>query len=480
MEYEAVIGLEVHAQLNTNTKIFCSCANEFGAKPNANTCPVCQGHPGSLPVFNEKALDKAVKAGLALNGKIAKFSKFDRKNYFYPDLPKAYQISQFDMPIVEGGHVDICNKKNEKKRLNITRIHLEEDAGKLIHPADKSNPNSFVDLNRCGTPLIEIVSEPEMHSSEDAYLYLTELKSVLRYIDVSDCNMEEGSLRVDVNVSIRPVGQEEFGTRAEVKNMNSFSGVAKAIDYEIKRQKEVLQSGEKVIQETRLYDANKEITGSMRGKENAHDYRYFPDPDLVPIIIDDEYINSIGKTIPELAKAKKERFVKNYKITEYDAATLCEEQDLANYYEDAVKSYPKQPKKIANWIQAEVKHTLNDQSISISEFKVKATHIGEIFKLIDENIISSKIAKEVFTFMIKSGKAPTEIVEEKGLRQVDDSGAIEKFVDDVLARSEKQVEQFKNGKTGVIGYFVGQVMQATKGKANPQMVNELLVKKLSE
>jgi len=479
MQYESVIGLEVHAQLNTRTKIFCSCSTKFGAKPNSQTCPVCQGHPGVLPVLNKKVLEKSVKAGLAIGGEIARFSKFDRKNYFYPDLPKAYQISQFDLPIVSGGTVTVTEEDGSEKSFGVTRIHMEEDAGKLVHPDDKSDPHSYVDLNRCGTPLIEIVSEPDLRTPQDAYLYLTELKSILEYIEVSDCNMEEGSLRCDANISIRPVGQKELGTKAEIKNMNSFKGVVKALEYEIKRQTEVVQSGKEVVQETRLYDTNKDITVSMRSKEEAHDYRYFPDPDLVPIVLEEKYIKDIKNTLPELPRQKKERLIKEYGITPKDSAALCSNKAVADYYEAAVKSYPAQPKKIANWMQAEVNRILNDKNISIEDFIVKPEHIGDIFRLIDENIISGKIAKQVFEKMAVSGDAPEIIVEKEGLKQVTDTGEIENIIDKIIADNQNQAEQYKAGKTGLLGYFVGQVMKATGGKANPKIVNQLLNKKLS-
>ncbi len=478
MEYEAVIGLEVHAQLNTQSKIFCGCSTKFGAEPNTQTCPICQGHPGVLPVLNKEVLKKSVIAGLAIGGEIARFSKFDRKNYFYPDLPKAYQISQFDLPIVSGGKITVNYKDGKEKTFNVTRIHMEEDAGKLVHPDDKAIPNSYVDLNRCGVPLIEIVSEPEMHTPEDAYLYLTELKSILSYIEVSDCNMEEGSLRCDANISIRPKGQKELGTKAEVKNMNSFKGVAKALEYEIKRQKEVLSSGGKIVQETRLYDTDKDMTFSMRSKEEAHDYRYFPDPDLVPMIIDETYIDKIRNDLPELPREKKSRFAKEYGLTASDTQILCTDKTLAQYFEDAVKSYPKQPKKIANWIQSEVMRVLNEQNKSITEFSIPPSDIGEIFKLIDKNTITSKIAKQVFAYMLESGKSPSIIVREKGLEQVSDTREIESIVDKIIEQNQQQVDQYKSGKTNLLGFFVGQVMKQTEGKDNPQVVNELLKKKL--
>jgi len=478
MEFEAVIGLEVHAQLNTDTKIFCGCSPGFGAEPNSRTCPVCQGHPGVLPVFNRAVLDKTVKTGLAVEGEIARFSTFDRKNYFYPDLPKAYQISQFYHPIVNGGKIAVTDSAGNEKSFRINHIHMEEDAGKLNHPDDNSDFHSYVDLNRCGTPLIEIVSEPDMHSAEDAFLYLTELKAILEYIDVSDCNMEEGSLRCDVNVSVKPVEQKEPGTRAEIKNMNSFHNIQKAIEYEIKRQIEEIQSGGKVIQETRLFDAGKGITRSLRSKEEAHDYRYFPDPDLVPVTLTDEEIEATKETLPELPGSRKIRFVNAYGITARDAQTLCASRALADYYEEAVASYPDQPKKIANWIQTEVMRALNENGTAISDFLVPPKQIGEIFKLIDENVISGKIAKEVFGYMVSERKAPSIIVEERSLKQMTDSGEIEAVIDEILQNNQPQVQQYRDGKQNLLGFFVGQVMKASRGKANPQTVNELLRKKL--
>ena len=478
MDFEAVIGLEVHAQLNTKTKIFCGCSTKFGAEPNSQTCPVCQGHPGVLPVFNKEVLNKAVRTGLAVEGEIARFSKFDRKNYFYPDLPKAYQISQFYHPIVNGGRIVVTDSTDTEKTFRIHHIHMEEDAGKLNHPDDSSDPHSYVDLNRCGTPLIEIVSEPDMHSAEDAFLYLTELKAILEYIDVSDCNMEEGSLRCDVNVSVRPAGQKELGTRAEIKNMNSFHNIQKAIEYEIKRQVEEIQCGGTIVQETRLFDAGKGVTRSMRSKEEAHDYRYFPDPDLVPMTLTDSEITDAESTLPELPRARKSRFMETYGITVQDAQTLCASRPLADYYEAAVASYPEQPKKIANWIQSEVMRALNESGTAISDFPVPPEHIGEIFKLMDQNVISGKIAKEVFSHMVAEKKAPSVIVEERGLKQVTDTGEIEAVIDEILAANQPQVEQYRDGKQNLLGFFVGQVMKASRGKANPQIVNELLRKKL--
>lgn len=480
MSYETVIGLEVHVQLNTNSKLFCACSTEFGAEPNTQTCPICQGHPGALPVFNKEVLYKAVQAGLSTDCSISKFSKFDRKNYFYPDLPKAYQISQFDLPICKNGKIEIIFENGDKKTIGINRIHIEEDAGKLIHSDVKGVNESYVDLNRCGVPLLEIVSEADMRSPEEAYLYLTTLKQILQYIEISDCDMEKGSLRCDANVSLRPIGQKEFGIKAEIKNMNSFHGVKKALEYEVRRQSKVLDKGEAVIQETRLYDADKDITLSMRSKEEAHDYRYFPDPDLVPIIVEDEYIKSIKNQLPELPQAKKNRFISDLGLPEYDAGVLTSDKYLSIYYEETLKSYSKDPKKISNWIMSEVLKYLNEQNITADKFIVKPEQVAQLFILQDEGTISGKIAKTVFEKMVNTGKAAEVIVEEEGLKQVSDTGELEKIIDTVLNDNTAQVEQYKSGNEKVFGFFMGQIMKATKGKANPKLVTELLRKKLTE
>ncbi|HOG64753.1 MAG TPA: Asp-tRNA(Asn)/Glu-tRNA(Gln) amidotransferase subunit GatB [Spirochaetota bacterium] len=476
MEFEAVIGLEVHAQLNTQTKIFCSCANRFGAEPNTQTCPVCQGHPGVLPVLNGEALTKAIKAGLALDGSIAHYSRFDRKNYFYPDLPKAYQISQYEFPIVVGGGVTVVREDGSEHTFPLTRIHMEEDAGKLVHPGDDA-AHSLVDLNRAGTPLIEIVSEPELHTPEDAAMYLTELRAILRYIDVSDCNMEEGSLRCDANVSIRPKGTTTLGTKVEIKNLNSIKGVAKAIEYEIRRQTEALLSGTPIIQETRLFDADREITLSMRSKEEAHDYRYFPDPDLVPVLVPEERIRTLKDTLPELPRARKTRFITEYCLTPKDVGTLCATRELADWFETAARA-GKNPKKIANWIQAEVLRILNNSGQGITAFPVSPENTAALMDLVEDGVISGKIAKDVFEKMISTGKSAESIIEADGLRQVSDTGAIEQVIDEVLAANPAQVEQFKSGKTAVKGFLVGQIMKKSGGKVNPAMVNQILEQKL--
>jgi len=473
-KYEAVIGLEVHAQMLTDTKIFCGCSTRFGSEPNTQTCPVCIGMPGVLPVLNKKALEFAIKTGLAMNCKISPYSRFARKNYFYPDLPKGYQISQYELPICEGGYIEIA-VNGEIKKIGITRIHMEEDAGKNIH--EGAGPYSFVDLNRAGVPLMEIVSEPDIRSPKEAAEYMKKLRTILRYLGVCDGNMEQGSLRCDANVSIRPIGQKEYGTRTEVKNINSFKFVEKALEYEIKRQTNVVEEGGRVIQETRLWDSNKGITESMRGKEEAHDYRYFPEPDLVPIVVGQDWIDEIRSKLSELPDAKKQRFVSEYGIPEYDADLLTSEKAVADWYEDAVKAGG-QPKTVSNWMMGELMRLLNEENKSIEECPIKPEQLADMFKLIDNGTISGKIAKAVFEEMYRTGKDADTIVKEKGLVQISDEAAIEKAVDDVLSKSPNEIQRFKAGDEKLIGFFVGQVMKATKGKANPQIVNELLRKKL--
>lgn len=479
MQYESVIGLEVHVQLNTDSKIFCSCSTKFGSPPNTQTCPVCQGHPGVLPVLNENALKKGILAGLALNSEIAKYSKFDRKNYFYPDLPKAYQISQYDKPICLGGYIEITTPDGSK-RIGITRLHLEEDAGKLIHPDGFSDNVSYVDLNRAGVPLAEIVSEPDMRNGDEAYEYLQNLKSIMKYIGVSDVNMEEGSLRCDVNISIREKGDTKLGQKVEIKNLNSFKAVKAAINYEYIRQKELWEDGEKdkIVQETRLWNADKNETFSMRSKESANDYRYFPDPDLPPVILDDTYIDTIRKTLPELPKEKKTRFIKQYEISAIDAGVLTSIKELADYFEDVIK-HGASAAKASNWIQSEILAKLKDPE-NIGSFSVTPKMLAELIALIEDNTISGKIAKTVLTEMIETGKAPSLIVEEKGLRQVTDTSAIEPVIDEVIAANPQSVNDFREGKEKALGFLVGQIMKASGGKANPQIVNNLLKKKLTE
>ena len=477
MEYEPVIGLEVHAQLLTKSKIFCSCSTAFGGDPNTHTCPVCTGQPGSLPVLNRKVVEYTIRAALATHCRIAPYSLFARKNYFYPDLPKGYQISQYELPLSSGGQVDI-QINAVKKRIGIIRIHMEEDAGKLVHDlSSERGAHSYVDFNRTGVPLIEIVSAPDMGSPEEAAAYLRKLRAILMFLDICDGNMEEGSFRCDANISLRPKGQKTLGVKTELKNMNSFRNVQRALDYEIRRQTALLDQGEAIVQETRLWDAARGVTASMRGKEEAHDYRYFPDPDLVPIVVEPEWVEAIQKTLPELPEMKKERFIREYEIPEYDAEVLTSSKSLANYYESCLQVYSK-PKIVSNWIMSELLRELKRDEREIEECPVPAKNMGQMLKLIDEGLISGKIAKSVFEEMYRTGKEAAAIVKEKGWVQVTDSSAIEKTVEAVLAKNPKEVEEYKKGKEKVFGFFVGQVMKATQGKANPQLVNELLKKML--
>ncbi|TDO83308.1 aspartyl/glutamyl-tRNA(Asn/Gln) amidotransferase subunit B [Halanaerobium saccharolyticum] len=476
-KYETVIGLEVHVQLNTNSKIFCGCSTEFGKEPNENTCPVCLGLPGTLPVLNKKVVDYAIMAGLALNCDIAEYSKFDRKNYFYPDLPKAYQISQFDLPVAENGEIEIETEAGIFN-IGVTRVHLEEDAGKLIHEGsiDKSK-GSLVDYNRTGVPLIEIVSEPDMRTPAQAKAYLTELKMIMEYLDISDCNMEEGSLRCDANVSLRPVGQEEFGIKAELKNMNSFSAVEKGLEYEVKRQQELLDEGKKVVQETRTWDESLNKTISMRGKEEAHDYRYFPEPDLVPLEIDEAWKEEMQKEIPELPREKYKRFISELGLPEYDAGVLTGDKDLAVFFEEVLSDYD-DPKNLSNWMMGEFLRLLNENGHSPFESGVSPINLAKMLKLIDQDIISGKIAKEVFEKMYNSGRDPETIVEEEGLKQISDQDELENIVDAIIEDNPDAVEDVENGKERAIGFLVGQVMKETRGKANPGLVNQMLRDKL--
>ncbi|MGB2689941.1 MAG: Asp-tRNA(Asn)/Glu-tRNA(Gln) amidotransferase subunit GatB [Desulfobacterales bacterium] len=476
MEYEPVIGLEVHAQLKTKTKIFCSCSTAFGAPPNTHTCPVCLGMPGVLPVLNKRVVEYTLRMALATHCTINRESRFARKNYFYPDLPKGYQISQYELPIARDGFVDI-EINGGKKRIGITRIHMEEDAGKLTHDPDR--PLSMIDFNRTGVPLMEIVSEPDIRSPEEAGAYLRNLRAVVRYLDISDGNMEEGSFRCDANVSIRPKGAKAFGTRAELKNLNSFKHVEKALTFEIIRQQEILEDGGRVIQETRLWDPDKNRSTSMRGKEEAHDYRYFPDPDLLPLIIDDDWIDSIQNVIPELPDEKRERFMDEYHLPFYDADFLTSSRELADYFEACVKDFPNS-KQVSNWVMGSLMGLLNVQGKSIAESPIASKDLAQLLQLIDEKIISSKIAKTVFDEMAQTGRPPKEIVTEKGLVQVTDESAIKAVVLKVLQQCSTEVKDYKNGKTKLFGFFVGQVMKETKGKANPKMVNEILKKVLGE
>lgn len=475
MQYEAVIGLEVHAQLTTETKIFCGCSTRFGSEPNSQTCPVCTAMPGSLPVLNKKALEYAIKTGLAVNAKIAPYSRFARKNYFYPDLPKNYQISQYELPICEGGYIDI-KVDGATKRIRLTRIHLEEDAGKNIH--EGNSPFSLVDFNRTGVPLLEIVSEPDIRTPKEASEYMKKLRSILRYIDVCDGNMERGSLRCDANVSVRPVGQKEFGVKVELKNMNSFRFVEKALEYEIKRQIEVLKEGGRIVQETRLFDPNTGTTQSMRSKEQAHDYRYFPDPDLPPLIVSQQIIDEIKAHLPELPDSRIRRFTEEYKLTDTDAELLASERALADWFEEAVRCGGS-PKTVANWIMGELMRLLNDENATIEDCRLRPVQLVKLLNLIERGTISGKIAKTVFQEVYQTGADPEEIVKKKGLIQITDSSEIERTIDEILKANPKEVERYKKGEEKLLGFFAGQVMKATKGKANPQIVNELLKKKLS-
>jgi aspartyl-tRNA(Asn)/glutamyl-tRNA(Gln) amidotransferase subunit B len=476
-KYEPVIGLEVHVQLATRTKIFCGCPTGFGAPPNTNVCPVCLGLPGALPVLNRAVVEMAAQAGIALNCTVNGFSRLARKNYFYPDLPKGYQISQFDQPLAEHGYVEV-DVNGVAKRFGVTRVHIEDDAGKSIHDGFKDSERyTYVDLNRSGTPLIEIVSEPDMRSSDDAYAYLTVMKQVMQFIQVSTCDMEKGHLRCDANVSVRLKGAPKFGTKAEVKNLNSFRFLKLALDYEIERQIAVIEGGGRVIQETRLYNPDSGETVSMRSKEEAHDYRYFPEPDLIPVRISDAWREQIRAAMPELPALKRKRFVEVYGLKEYDANVLTASRDIAEYYEEAVKS-SKDPKAVANWVMGDLMGLLNAEGKEITQSPVSAKHLGELVKMITDNEISGAIAKKIFPKMVETGDSPAVIKEREGLSQISDTGAIEKIVDEVIAANPKQVEQYKGGKTTVIGFLVGQVMKASKGQANPGMVNDLLKQKL--
>jgi aspartyl-tRNA(Asn)/glutamyl-tRNA(Gln) amidotransferase subunit B len=476
MPYEAVMGLEVHAQLLTKTKIFCNCSTAFGAPPNTHTCPVCLGMPGVLPVLNRKVVEYALRMALATDCTIAPESRFARKNYFYPDLPKGYQISQYELPIAEHGRVPI-EVNGETKEIGVTRIHMEEDAGKLIH--DPHRPVSRVDFNRTGVPLIEIVSEPDIRTPQEASAYLRQLRAVLRYLKICDGNMEEGSFRCDANVSIRPAGTEALGTRTELKNMNSFKHVESALIYEIARQKSLIEDGKEVVQETRLWDIDKGITVSMRGKEEAHDYRYFPDPDLVPIVIDKPWVEKIRNSLPELPHVKKARFMKQYDLPSADAGLLTSSRALADYYETCTGAFDK-PKVVSNWIMGSLLAVLKAQNKTVEQTPVPPDRLVALLKLIDGGVISGKIAKTVFDEMVSSGKEPQAIVEEKGLVQITDNDAIAEIVEKVLADNPKEVEAYKGGKKKLLGFFVGQVMKATRGKANPKMVNDLLKGALEE
>ncbi|MEM7401694.1 MAG: Asp-tRNA(Asn)/Glu-tRNA(Gln) amidotransferase subunit GatB [Pseudomonadota bacterium] len=477
MQWETVIGLEIHVQLATQSKIFSAASTAYGAEPNTQACAVDLGLPGVLPVLNKEAVKMATMFGFAVDATVAERSVFARKNYFYPDSPKGYQISQFELPIVEHGKLEIVLENGERKTIGITRAHLEEDAGKSLH--EEFPDSTGIDLNRCGTPLIEIVSEPDMRSAEEAIAYMKKIHSIERYLGISDGNMQEGSFRCDANVSMRPKGQEEFGTRTETKNLNSFRFVERAINHEIERQIDVLEDGGEIVQETRLYDANKDETRSMRSKEEANDYRYFPDPDLLPVIISSEELASFKKQLPELPAAKIERFKQDYALNDYDAENLVMDKDTANYFEALVKSGASKPKLAANWVLGELSAALNQHELEIAKSPVSAEMLSGLLSRIEDNTISSKIAKEVFQSMWVGEGNVDEIIEAKGLKQITDSGEIEALVEQVVKDNPAQVEQFKSGKDKVFGFFVGQVMKLSKGKANPQQVNELLKKKLA-
>ena len=475
-KYEPVIGLEVHVQLNTRTKIFCGCPTSFGASPNSNVCPVCLGMPGALPVLNRQAVEMAIQAALAMHCRVNAFSRFARKNYFYPDLPKGYQISQYDQPLAEHGWLEI-SVAGARKRIGVTRVHMEDDAGKSIHDGFKdSDRYTYVDLNRSGTPLIEIVSEPDLRASDEAYEYLTELKQVMQYVGVSECDMEKGQLRCDANVSVRLKGAEKFGTKAEVKNLNSFRFAKLALDYEIARQVALIESGGRVEQETRLYNVATGETVGMRSKEHAHDYRYFPEPDLVPLRVSEPWRERIRAAMPELPADKRRRFIESYGLREYDAQVLTATRAISDYFEK-VAATAGDPRTAANWVAGDLLGALKGRDIS--ESPVSAEHLGELVSLIAKGEISGKLAKEIFAKMIESRESAHTIIDREGLRQISDAGALGKIVDEVIASNPKQVEQYKSGKTAVLGYLVGQVMKVTKGQANPAAVNELLISRLS-
>jgi len=473
-KYEAVIGLEVHAQLLTESKAFCKCSTKFGNSPNSNICPICLGHPGVLPVLNKKVVEYTVLMGLATNCTINEKSVFARKNYFYPDLPKGYQISQYEEPICENGYVDITFPDESSKRIGLTRIHMEEDAGKLIH--DQSY-ESFVDVNRCGVALMEIVSEPDMRTAEEAYLYLSKIKQFVQYLNICDGNMEEGSLRCDANVSVRLKGEKKLGTKAEIKNMNSFRNVERAINHEIERQIDIIEDGGKVIQETLLWDADKNESYSMRSKEEAHDYRYFPDPDLMPVIVSEEWKSEIANGMPELPEVRKERLISKFNLPKYDVEVLTQTKSIADYYEKVIETTTDY-KAASNWIMTDVLKVINDGKVDIKDFSIQPASLGELINLIKEGTISGKIAKDVFPLMLKENKMPSQIVKEKNLVQITDSSEIEKIVEKILSNNSNQVKQYINGEDKVFGFLVGQVMRESKGKANPKVVNDLLKEKL--
>ncbi|MBD2303988.1 Asp-tRNA(Asn)/Glu-tRNA(Gln) amidotransferase subunit GatB [Chroococcidiopsis sp. FACHB-1243] len=484
-KYEAIIGLETHCQLNTNTKIFSSSSTEFGSPPNTNIDPICMGLPGVLPVLNEKVLEYAVKAGLALNCQIAPYSKFDRKQYFYPDLPKNYQISQYDLPIAEHGWLEIelvdADNNPIRKRIGITRLHMEEDAGKLVHGGSdrlSGSTYSLVDYNRAGVPLVEIVSEPDMRSGQEAAEYAQELRRILRYLGVSDGNMQEGSLRCDVNISVRPIGQKEFGTKVEIKNMNSFNAIQRAIEYEIERQIAAVESGERIVQETRLWEEGSQRTVSMRTKEGSSDYRYFPEPDLAPIEVSKAQSEKWQAELPELPAQKRHRYESELGLSAYDARVLTDERSVAEYFEATVAAGAS-PKQAANWIMGDIAAYLNSNKLNITELALKPNTLAELIQLIEGNTISGKIAKDILPELLTQGSSAKELVERKGLIQISDRSAIEAIVEQVIAANPKELEQYRNGKTKLLGFFVGQVLKQTGGRADPKLTNQLLAEKLN-
>ncbi len=474
MEFETVIGLEIHAQMKTKSKIFCGCSTEFGAPPNTHTCPVCLGMPGSLPVLNRQVVESAIKLGLSTDCTLNRDNRFARKNYFYPDLPKGYQISQFDLPICEHGQIEIEVEGQTPRTIGITRIHMEEDAGKLVH--DEREPVSYVDLNRTGTPLLEIVSEPDLRSPEEATAYLKKLHAIVRYLDICDGNMQEGSFRCDANISLRPVGRKELGTRTELKNMNSFRNVQLALEYEVRRQRDLLLEGGKVVQQTLLWDADKGRTESMRGKEEAHDYRYFPDPDLIPVVLDEAWIEAVRRLLPELPDKRWLRFVRDFELSDYDAEILTASRELADYFEEAYRAFGN-AKKLANFIGTELLREYGPERIGACP--VRPGQLARLLLMIEEGTISGKIAKAVFAEMLASGAEPEQVVKDKGLVQMSDEGALVALVREIIAANPEQVQQFREGKTKVIGFFVGQLMQKTKGQANPQLANTLFQQELN-
>ncbi len=484
-QYEAIIGLETHCQLSTETKIFCNCSTEFGATPNQNVCPVCMGMPGVLPVLNQKVLEYAVKAGLALNCAIAPYSKFDRKQYFYPDLPKNYQVSQYDLPIAEHGWLEVeltdADGNPIRKKIGITRLHMEEDAGKLVHAGSErlsGSTYSLVDYNRTGIPLVEIVSEPDIRSGVEAAEYAQELRRIVRYLGVSDGNMQEGSLRCDVNISVRPVGQKEFGTKVEIKNMNSFNAIQRAIEYEIDRQIEAIQSGERIIQETRLWEEGSQRTVSMRKKEGSSDYRYFPEPDLTPIQVSAEQLSKWKSELPELPAQKRHRYESELGLSAYDARVLTDDRSVSEYFEAAV-SAKANPKQAANWVMGDISAYLNTAKLNIAEIALKPQILAELISLIEDGTISGKIAKEILPELLSKGGSAKELVESKGVKQISDKGELEKIINEVLAANPKELEQYRSGKTKLLGFFVGQVMKQTGGQADPKLTNQMMAKKLN-